>query len=953
MNARTPASRSLNALVARARATERWFAAPDDARVSEQLDEIHRAVDLATHRQTADADFLGTLALAVVCHEAGRAFALQNVHGDRALDAFEDHAEPLLAAVMRLGERLPAHLPDIPSIWDWGPNAEQQCGFFEQLLARYDGAERTLRGVFYTPRVIARWVVEQVHRQLQDDFGLADGLADETTWSELAASDSAMRVPPGVAPTSPFVRVLDPAAGAGVFLTEVVGTIHTALVEKWRRNGIRESGLNERWNDYVPRSLLPRLHGFELLLPAAMVAFWQVVECLLRTGYRFAQPARVQLRLVDTLACPDPNVANSMSVPRTGSRQFVANPIGPEPTGETCSGGVALATGASVAPPFTVVVGNPPFSGISGNQGRWIRDLLRGRATPGDPADYYFANGRPLGERKLWLQDDYVKFLRYAQWQIATAGCGIAGLITNHGLLDNVTFRGVREQLLHDFPNVRLLDLHGNVKKKEVAPGGRADANVFPIEQGVCISFLCKPAVATCRSVEHGELWGSRVEKLEALQQNRVAWQKIRPAAPYHFFTSGGAPESPEYARAWSLADAMPINTTAAVTARDSFVVAFSRDELLDRMRMFRDLSITDAEIRRRFFTSSRSTRYPPGDTRGWRLADARQRMARDSDWQRHVQTCWYRACDRRFIYWTDWMIDWPRTDVLQHLARPGNLALVARRQMLPTQCANYFWITDAITLDGIIRSDNRGTESVFPLYVGASDADSSQPCRRANFAPRFLDEAQRTLGLSYREPAAEQHASWNDNVRNANDGSFTAADLFFYIHALFHASAYRLRHAAALRVDFPRVLLPGNAAQFRQMSVLGARLARISLLENSEVDHQPVSCRDRSNPSDADACTAPSAVPITSGFPVFREATIWLNADFGFCDVSAATWDFRVGAHQVCRKWLRDRRGRSLDGGELATYRRVLAAVEQVRCCITEIDRLVNESRNWGKLID
>ncbi|MBI2477204.1 MAG: hypothetical protein HYV60_00690, partial [Planctomycetia bacterium] len=95
---------------------------------------------------------------------------------------------------------------------------------------------------------------------------------------------------------------------------------------------------------------------------------------------------------------------------------------------------------------FTVVLGNPPFRGISSNPSSWIGKLLRGTA-PGDrpAASYYEVDGEPLRERKLWLQDDYVKFMRYAQWQIERTGVGVLGFVTNHGYLDNATFRGMRQ----------------------------------------------------------------------------------------------------------------------------------------------------------------------------------------------------------------------------------------------------------------------------------------------------------------------------------------------------------------------------------------------------------------------------------------------------------------------------------------------------------------------------
>ena len=263
-----------------------------------------------------------------------------------------------------------------------------------------------------------------------------------------------------------------------------------------------------------------------------------------------------------------------------------------------------------------------------------------------------------------------------------------------------------------------------------------------------------------------------------------------------------------EYELGIPLTDVMPVNSTLAVTARDRFVVAFDRQELLDRMAIFRDLTISDEEIRARFFQNTRSPRYAAGDTRGWKLSAARRRMANDPDWKRHVRPCLYRPFDQRWIYWVDWMVDWPRTDVNRHFVVGNNLGLIARRQMLPTQPCNYFWVSRTIPIDGVIRSDNRGSESAFPLFLaGNRDAErdevvevgcavrSQQPLT-ANFSTQFVKMMAQSLRLTWRiEPSL------------ASANTFGPLDLFYYIYAQFHSAEYRLRYADWLRIDFPRRL--------------------------------------------------------------------------------------------------------------------------------------------------
>jgi hypothetical protein len=283
----------------------------------------------------------------------------------------------------------------------------------------------------------------------------------------------------------------------------------------------------------------------------------------------------------------------------------------------------------------------------------------------------------------------------------------------------------------------------------------------------------------------------------------------------------------------------MPVNTTAPVTARDHFVISTSREELCRRIEEFRDLSISDDEIRSRYFTRTRSPHYLPGDTRSWKLPAARRTIAAEENWRSFIRRCLYRPFDWRYVFWHEAMIDWPRGGVVKRLGpelgtgdrgqetKNGSgaadgcplstvscLLLLSRRQMLPTQPCTFFWMADSLPIDGVIRSDNRGSESLFPLYLyePAQDAD----IRRANFSPPFVAATSQRLGLS-----------WLAEGRGDLTGTFGPEDLLFYIYALFHSPAYRERYAAELRTEFPRILLPSSRSLFADLSGRGERLAQ------------------------------------------------------------------------------------------------------------------------------
>jgi hypothetical protein len=819
---------------------------------------------------------------------------------------------------------------------------------YEQLLRHEQPERRKRAGVFYTPQPIVRYMLQQIDRQLRDEFHLPLGLADGATWGQLRQREPLLKVPRGAGDGEPFVRLFDPAVGTGAFLLDAIDFIHASLTNTWREDCLDEAAIADRWNDYVPRHLLPRLWGMELMPAPCFLARLHVTLKLAQTGYRFQEPGRIEIHLGNTLAGPTPPLM-------WGTRSASALPLA-ERVSHFCEPAYDI--------PFTVVLGNPPFSYLSENQSDWITSLVRGE---NGHAGYLQAGGQKLGEKKTWLHDDYVKFLRYAQWRIETTGCGIGALVTNHGYLTNATFRILRQQLLRAFPRISVIDLHGNRKAREVPPDGSRDENVFSLDQGIAVGFFRRPPGDAAPKVEHAELWGSRKAKFERLsvgqvsnlsrnERGHVENLSYVPTAPEFRFVPSIGDVPPEYAAAPSLADLLPLHATAPVTARDHFVVACTRQELCERIETFRDLTIPDEEIRRRYLARTRSPRYTPGDTRSWKLSDARRILAAESDWETFIQPCQYRPLDWRWIFWHPAMIDWPRTELTQHLVTrravaeeregerwrggaretddkspplpiapsPTRLALLARRQIPPSEPCTYFWVTSGLTLDGVIRNDNRGSESLF--LSGAS-------------FPTCLK---------------------NHSVPPLEDG----AKLACFAYALFHSPTYRLRYAAALRSDFPRVLMPRDqklaaalADRGRQLMALHAqRPAQFEVgwdqrLAAASCAGPPQYAAHPGGPAPADAgwshpteMTQRLLVAVAPRFPQFAGGRIWIRDDFSIAAAEDEVWQFRVGAHQLARKWLADRRGRPLSEADLAWYAIVLDAIRQTRALMSAIDAVIDE---------
>src|ERR1017187_956577 len=437
--------------------------------------------------------------------------------------------------------------------------------FYETFLQAYDPKLRELRGVYYTPEPVVNYIVQSIDRLLKDKFGIKAGLADHSKITVTRQEGERE-----VKHETHRVLILDPATGTATFLYTVLDFIRTQF--KTRKNA-------GQWGSYVHEHLLPRLFGFELLMAPYAVAHFKIglalaamdEEPIFRQQWSYEPQGneRVNIFLTNTLE----------------DLEHTAEQLGPL---RALSNEANSAYEVKKHKPVLVVLGNPPYSGHSANTGKWISQLVR---------DYYFCDGKPLGERNpKWLQDDYVKFLRWGQWRIDQTGQGVLAFITNHGYLDNPTFRGMRQNLMQTFDEIYVLDLHGNSKKKETIPGsGEADKNVFDIQQGVAIGIFVKlPPEARAKKkekapaiVRHANLWGGqRQTKYDWLDEHEVEttkWTKLEPTSPHYLFISQDPRRLKEYEIGWKITEMMPVNSVGIVTARDSLTLAFDKHEIWSR----------------------------------------------------------------------------------------------------------------------------------------------------------------------------------------------------------------------------------------------------------------------------------------------------------------------------------------------------------------------------------
>ena len=483
-----------------------------------------------------------------------------------------------------------------------------------------------------------------------------------------------------ISESEPFVQILDPATGTATFLVEVIDVIHKHLVAKWKQQGITGAKQIDAWNDYVPNHLLPRLHGYELMMAPYAIAHMKIGLKLAETGYRFESEERARIYLTNAL---EPAVKQ---LPLIG---FDALAQEAEAVNEI-----------KRHKRFTVVIGNPPYSGLSANMTEHAQRIVDA---------YKYVDGVPLDEKKLWLQDDYVKFIRFAQCTIESAATGIFGFITNNGYLENPTFRGMRQSLLETFQNLFVIDLHGNSSKGEVSPDGSADKNVFDIKQGVSI------CLSTHRSnsfpVRRVDLRGSREVKYEWLMKNSLGTSKtteLTPSSPYYVLAQQDAIKQEEFSLWISIWDAFKTYGTGVVTGRDALTTNIQKTDLLENLNRF--VSLPEIEARKEFSLGS--------DARDWKVPTAQRDLQKNPPSLATLIPIQYRPFDTRWTHYTGsarGIYASPCRSTMFHMLQGKNLGLITARSNA-SSTNDHFFVTRLITEAKCGESSRQC--ALFPLKV-------------------------------------------------------------------------------------------------------------------------------------------------------------------------------------------------------------------------------------------
>ncbi len=773
-----------------------------------------------------------------------------------------DLPEPLAWCVDDLAEVLA--VADGPGIlghcYREGKGSDPIVHFYETFLAQYDPDERERRGVYYTPEPVVGYIVRSLHGLLKSDFGLRDGLA------------------------SAGVTLLDPAAGTMTFVARAAQEAVAEFEAKYGSGGKA---------DFIRQHVLQNFYALELMMAPYAVGHLKMSFFLEELGHRLGDDERMPFYLTNTLDWKELEESRLPGIAALAAESRLAGVVKKEK-------------------PILLIFGNPPYSGHSSNKGAWIRGLID---------NYKQVDGQPLGEKNpKWLQDDYVKFLRYAQWKIEQAGRGSVGMITNHSYLDNPTFRGMRQSLLRTFDDLYVLDLHGNALKKETGPDGSPDQNVFDIRQGVAIAFFVKrgdsmPDGQEAR-IHHAGRFGTRESKyawLRVHDRDSTEWQVLYPASPRYLFVPRDEALEAVYSRFMPVTEVFPVHSVGIVTARDSLTIRWSTDEVWSTVSVF---SRMEPELARQGYGLGK-------DARDWKVMLAQQDVRDSGPARERVVPIFYRPFDVRHTYYTGrsrGFICMPRPEVMRHMLAGDNLALHICRQTV-SETWQHCLVTKGIAESCCVSNKTREIGYAHPLYLyptadrGDLLARLEPSARQPNLNPELIAALTVAHGQA---PAPE--------------------DVLHYVYAVLYAPTCRARYAEFLRTDFPRVPFTKNRAVFAQVAALGARLTALHLLDSPELDTP--TCRFEGAGDAVVARTKSQGFRYDPG-----EQRLYVNKTQYFGPVPPEVHAYRIGGYQVCDKWLKDRRGRRLDLDDVRTYCRMVTAIGVTIGIQGEMDDLYAET--------
>ncbi|MCZ9838313.1 N-6 DNA methylase [Brachyspira hyodysenteriae] len=706
---------------------------------------------------------------------------------------------------------------------------------YEYFLKEFDEKTRNARGVFYTPIEAVRYIIKSIDELLKDKLNISEGLYGEN------------------------VHILDFAAGTGTFM---LGAIELAY------GNAKSSGIGGVWEKIVSEFILKRLYGFEFLIVPYVLAHFRIHEYLKDLNYEYKSKERLQLYLTNTL---DNNAGGYVAMfPNMKAEADMAYKIKNEE-------------------PILVIMGNPPYNSKSEeiNCKEWISNLVNN-----------YKEYLSMTEKQK-LNDDYIKFLRFAHWKMEKSKQGIIGVIVNNSFINGVSHREMRNQLMKTFDEIYIFDLHGNMNKGEKCPDGSQDFNIFNIKDvGVCIALFVKTGIRNNKNkgVYFQEIFGTRNYKKEYLIDKSVntdrenkKWKKLQDDEKWHWFTE--VKSNDKYLNDFKGLHEIFENINSGIqTKRDKLFIDIDKEKLINRMIKISTLDFDD-----NFREEYRA--YTGG---GYNFEN---RIKSSKFNKKQIQPIQYRIFDFRYICYNNWL-GRPSQNVMKHFINRENIGLVFTRGIISDIDFENIFISDKI-----IDINFTKYQTYFaPLYLyeevdSSTDLNFDEECK-PNFKKSFIDFLKKYLNGSLIKSEDYPHK------------------ILSYIYAVLYAPTYRSRYKEDLKYDYPRIPFTDDSSLFDSLSSLGSALIDLHLLKKVPA---PSSSYPISGDDNIDFCK-------------FEDSKIKINSFQYFDNVSEEVYNYSIGGYKPIEKYIKARETLTLN--DIMHIQKVISVIEKT----IEIQKSIDE---------
>lgn len=743
--------------------------------------------------------------------------------------------------------------------------------FYETFLASYDPKLREVRGVYYTPAPVVIFIINAIDEILKQDFNHKKGLSEALDKN---------------------ITLLDFATGTGTFLLEAF----RKALEPISKNSV----------NYNPKALIDKFCGFEFLIAPYTIAHLKISQSFKE---EFNSPLNddesLKIALTNTLyfksISKEQNDQNTLFTLIDLTREFKkAQKIKEEQ--------------------ILIITGNPPYSGVSSNKGlyedenkisyglepskanlskeqkKYINLYFQEKTKQNTKTFKAIYEKHKLENEKntKWLLDDYVKFIRFAQSKIDSQESGIFAFISNNGFLDNPTFRGMRYSLMQSFDKIYILNLHGDVNKKEKAPDGSKDDNVFDIKQGVSINIFIKQNSKTKNTnIYYHDLYGKRKDKYEFLYENdlnSIKWTLVKNNEPFYLFLPQNNDLLEEYNKGVSVKDMFMLSGVGICSKRDNIVFHNNKENL---MQLLKDLNTKTKDELYKIYDIGE-------DSRDWKLDSAIKAVNKNCDnLENFIKKCHYRPFDKKWTYYIEnskAFMAYPVYDIFEHFLENENIGLNVSRQSKLNGGWQYAFITNSLVDLSLMGGGNTGAGYIFPLYLYPT-IRSKKFLKKEN--PNFNEENFTSKIENFKE-------SFRTFIDEFYKEKFSPEDILGYIYAVLFHKIYREKYLDFLKIDFPKIPFTKDKNTFKNLSKLGLKLVNLHLLKNDELDFNVGEAlfKDIKN----------------KNFKIqkikYNKDTkeLFINESLYFNKVSPEIYEFKIGGYVVLDKYLKSHKEEDID---------------------------------------